>query len=488
MINFKDSFKLAKIKFKTRKGRSIFSSLVVSMSILVIMTVMLAVTGVLDLGSKAFKNSNSDRFLAVEQFFASSDQNLQDADLQKKTPKSISEYKDQIKKFGPKDIYAVDKTQDKFLFVQNDTEIENNDILINNGLQMVQSPDFLVQDYIYQDYSFEDEYDGKIPVIMPRNYLFFLEAVKDIEDSPLSILGYMSIANNIMESDGREGLYNKFQELIPEYLGKTYRLKWLDFATITGQNGIDPVPSRESFNSKDTEVEIIVVGFNADFPLNRSPLQDSIIIPNWAMEDKEVEKLFDDKIINYLVEFESQADLESFASSNIFLGMGSKYQLRSAFDIFAEPIRIAQNVFFVIGGVLLAVSSILVATTISKIASDSKREIGVFRAIGAQKRDIKKIFFSFTFLIVLAGFIMGLILAVLVVVLLSVFFGDDAFYSIAILGNSLDYGKPAFVFLGFPAGGVLILFSICILAGMLGGFIPVTRASRTDPINALREG
>ncbi len=66
MIRVNESLKLASVKIKTRKIRNIFSGCTVSLGIIIIMVILLGTSGVLNVGKKAFKNSNSGRFFALE--------------------------------------------------------------------------------------------------------------------------------------------------------------------------------------------------------------------------------------------------------------------------------------------------------------------------------------------------------------------------------------------------------------------------------------
>ena len=93
------------------------------------------------------------------------------------------------------------------------------------------------------------------------------------------------------------------------------------------------------------------------------------------------------------------------------------------------------------------------------------REIGIYRALGAQKRDILRAFLAESMLLCLCGGACGITLSWCLFQLLQ------ALFSVHILFR----WKTIFI-------------SLCISAscGALFGFLPALRAARLDPIQAIR--
>ncbi|MBN2854398.1 ABC transporter permease [Patescibacteria group bacterium] len=97
-------------------------------------------------------------------------------------------------------------------------------------------------------------------------------------------------------------------------------------------------------------------------------------------------------------------------------------------------------------------------------------EIGLRKALGANEKDITYQFLIESVLITFWGWIMG------------IFFGVGGSFFLYKL--ALNYGlKIAFV---FPLEGILISFVFSLVCGLLFGFRPAKRASKLDPVEALR--
>ena len=93
------------------------------------------------------------------------------------------------------------------------------------------------------------------------------------------------------------------------------------------------------------------------------------------------------------------------------------------------------------------------------------KEIGLTKALGGTKKDIRSQFLFESVLISLMGAVAGIITGVLVGNLVGIFF------------------KTGFV---VPWGWIAIAVVVCTVVGLLAGLIPAIKASKLDPIVALR--
>jgi ABC-type lipoprotein release transport system permease subunit len=145
-------------------------------------------------------------------------------------------------------------------------------------------------------------------------------------------------------------------------------------------------------------------------------------------------------------------------------------QLRTVF-------LILDSVLGLLGGISLLVASFGIANTMIMSILERTREIGIMKAIGAEDREIKLIFFVEAAVIGLAGGVIGTILA----------WGLDG------IANRLAYrfilkpqGASYVDFFALPpylsAGAISFALVISILAALY----PAARAASIDPVKALR--
>ena len=105
------------------------------------------------------------------------------------------------------------------------------------------------------------------------------------------------------------------------------------------------------------------------------------------------------------------------------------------------------------------------------------REIGVEKAMGARRFDILLQFLTEALAITFLGGLLGIGLAYLV----SLSVGNLTFYSAL-----AKHGEMGDIRLIISPGTVLVSTAILALVGLVSGMIPAIRASRLDPIEALR--
>lgn len=102
--------------------------------------------------------------------------------------------------------------------------------------------------------------------------------------------------------------------------------------------------------------------------------------------------------------------------------------------------------------------------------TERTREIGLRKAVGARKMNIQKQFLLEAIIVTFLGGIIGIIAGVIVSFLISV------------IANSLDY-EWGFIISPFS---IILAVSVSITVGIIFGLYPAIKASRLDPIEALR--
>ena len=142
-----------------------------------------------------------------------------------------------------------------------------------------------------------------------------------------------------------------------------------------------------------------------------------------------------------------------------------------------RSILILQAVLGGLGVIAIAVATLGIANTLLTAVYERMREIGVMKAVGARRRDIRRQFFAEAGLIGLIGGIAGLVIG----------FGTDHLLA-AVIGQIArrqggeDPGAIAYHTPGIALG--CLAFSVVL--SLLAGTFPAARAARLDPIATLR--
>src|SRR2546430_864489 len=158
------------------------------------------------------------------------------------------------------------------------------------------------------------------------------------------------------------------------------------------------------------------------------------------------------------------------------IGLGS-FSIVDQLDQIRTVFLIIDSVLGLLGGISLLVASFGIANTMIMSILERTREIGIMKAIGAEDREIKLIFFFEAAVIGLTGGVIGSLAA----------WGIDA------LANRLAYrfilkpqGASFIDFFSLPPylwlGAIIFALSVSILAALY----PASRAARIDPVRALR--
>jgi len=130
-----------------------------------------------------------------------------------------------------------------------------------------------------------------------------------------------------------------------------------------------------------------------------------------------------------------------------------------------------------IGTLTLGIGGVGLMNIMLVSVTQRTREIGVEKAMGARRFDILMQFLSEALAITLLGGLLGIALAYIV----SFSVGNLTFYSAL-----AQHGEMGDIRLMISPVSVLVSTAILALVGLVSGMIPAIRASRLDPIEALR--
>lgn len=131
--------------------------------------------------------------------------------------------------------------------------------------------------------------------------------------------------------------------------------------------------------------------------------------------------------------------------------------------IYDQIMGVVGLVGVLITSISLFVGGIGVMNIMFVSVTERTREIGIRKAIGAKRRTILVQFLFEAAMICMIGCIIALILSYIISYVINVFFTAQ-----------------------LSVGVIVVAICIAILVGILSGFLPALKASRLDPIDALR--
>lgn len=130
----------------------------------------------------------------------------------------------------------------------------------------------------------------------------------------------------------------------------------------------------------------------------------------------------------------------------------------------------------IFGSLALAVATLGIVNTLVMAILERRREIGVFKALGADDRDVKQLFFAEAGVMGLIGGVGGVFLGWLIGRALT--FGTNVYLSRQSLPAVQISAVPIWLGLGAIAFAVIV--------SLAAGLYPASRAARLNPVEALR--
>jgi putative ABC transport system permease protein len=139
--------------------------------------------------------------------------------------------------------------------------------------------------------------------------------------------------------------------------------------------------------------------------------------------------------------------------------------LTQLLDLAAKSANVLTIVLLLVAGVVLLVSGIGIMNIMLATVTSRIREIGIRKAMGATKREIRLQFLSEALLISLSGGIVGIV-----------------------IGLAIPFSVRFFTAFRIPISGLSAIIAIVVssMVGILFGTVPAIRASQLDPVESLR--
>lgn len=138
-------------------------------------------------------------------------------------------------------------------------------------------------------------------------------------------------------------------------------------------------------------------------------------------------------------------------------------------DTIQTYVSLASTVLAVIAGISLIVSALMIIVTMYMSVSARTKEIGILRALGESKRDIRRLFIS-------ESLVIGIVSAVL---------GTGLAFGIGAIANAVLQPIAAYSFVQISFTNVLSTFIIALVISLIAALLPSRHAASLNPIDAL---
>ena len=136
-------------------------------------------------------------------------------------------------------------------------------------------------------------------------------------------------------------------------------------------------------------------------------------------------------------------------------------------DKFAEQIGQVVNLLYALLSLAVIVSLFGLVNTLTLSIYERTRELGLLRAIGMSRRQVRRVVRYEAVITALLGALMGSVLGTFFAIIVSRPLADEGFN------------------LSWPIGTLIFLFILAAIAGVLAAVLPARRASRLDVLDAL---
>ena len=132
-------------------------------------------------------------------------------------------------------------------------------------------------------------------------------------------------------------------------------------------------------------------------------------------------------------------------------------------------VKLASDILAGVAAISLLVSALMIIVTMYMSVSERTKEIGILRALGERKVDIRRLFTSESILIGLFAAVLALVITLLVT------WGINSAFYVLIKYNIIQ----------LTVDNVIFAFVAALIISFLAALLPARRAAKLNPIEAL---
>ncbi|CAN5184530.1 hypothetical protein BH11PAT4_BH11PAT4_3870 [soil metagenome] len=455
-MNIRYASLLAATKFRTRLGRSIVTVVAASLVASIMLVASFSLTGLENGVTQLSDTKLSKLNLVRENVYSNEPVSADGIPSTEGLPyKNLEEYRIFTKDSGIVEVFQ-EYSLDPVTFSEPKLKTNPNQDFFggSSNLNITARTPKLYATYL--DENPPAAVEGTVPAVIAQNILLSLADV------------------TFKDSDNASYRISKIREAASAWLGKV----------VTATQSV-------TSDQAQTSTKLTIQGFFSSGGLLSSGEYGSIIVPDNALGNLSASTMQKSNV-TYFASFPNQEAQVAYASdlskpptdfNQKFFRYGSVYG--NPLLAFKEIKQTAQSVLTYVVLALLVAVGIAMLTTLAKIISDSERESGVFRAIGAKGQDILQIYVTYSVFISFVAMVVSLIVATALSGYLTNRFAPDLTAQLISLSGSTNTGANISL-IGFNFLHLVGVFFAILIASILGTLIPLTKLLRQDPIKALR--
>lgn len=277
---------------------------------------------------------------------------------------------------------------------------------------------------------------------------------------------------------------NKIRELQNKHIGKTQTLTIKYLPLDYAQEG-----KYDASSEVTKEIPVVIVGFS---PSSKGFLSSVIGIEGFsiattfeaALAHPEIKDIVPTARKTYFA-FETRADRDAALKK---IESGTSFYAYVYGDVSGSVQGLLDSVSAILRWVVIAMLlfvTLPMMSTMGKILSDSQRETGVFRAIGARNIDITSIYVVYSTILASLAFLISIVIASGISLFLTAKYGSVLGAQLSDISGSTKVTSVSLY--GINPLHWAVLFTVLVVSAALGTAIPIMRTLRKDPILAMRD-